>query len=53
MVEMDGLDAVIVNVAMKKGRPGIRLEALVRDADLLHRFSAAMRLSWREIAEPS
>lgn len=28
------LDAVIVNVAMKKGRPGIRIEALVADAEL-------------------
>ncbi|MGQ0560449.1 MAG: nickel pincer cofactor biosynthesis protein LarC [Gemmatimonadota bacterium] len=34
LLEHGALDAVIVNVAMKKGRPGLRLEALVPEAAL-------------------
>lgn len=34
LLNSGALDAVIVNVAMKKGRPGIRIEALVADAEL-------------------
>jgi hypothetical protein len=34
LIDKGALDAVIVNVAMKKGRPGIRIEALVAEAEL-------------------
>ena len=34
LLNSGALDAVIVNVAMKKGRPGIRIEALVEEAEL-------------------
>jgi hypothetical protein len=34
LLNSGALDAVIVNVAMKKGRPGIRIEALTAEAEL-------------------
>ena len=34
LLDAGALDTVIVNVAMKKGRPGIRIEALVPEARL-------------------